>query len=121
MTWQPQLLTIPSFLAPRTCDQALVMALQDGYPVRFKGIHVLNNTTLWAVLYNFARPLLKDKQKHRFHLHGDDLESLHKFIPKEILPEEYGGLSGGFNHQWVVKNLFEHHDKIVENSYYGYV
>ncbi|XP_003741615.3 clavesin-2-like [Galendromus occidentalis] len=106
---------------PYSAIRALVMALQDGYPVRFKGIHVLHNTTLWAVMYNFARPLLKDKQKRRFHLHGNDLASLHKFIPREILPEEYGGLSGNFSHEWLVDNLYKNHDKILQNSYYGYI
>ncbi|GBM77590.1 hypothetical protein AVEN_186855-1 [Araneus ventricosus] len=27
----------------------------------------------------------------KVHFHGDSLDSLHKFIPKEILPTEYGG------------------------------
>lgn len=96
------------------------MALQDGYPVRFKGIHVLNNTSLWGLLYNIARPLLKEKQKLRFHLHGNDLASLHKYIPREILPKQYGGLTGDFSPQWIVEQLFSNHQKILENSYYGY-
>lgn len=30
-------------------------------------------------------------QNWQFIVHGDDLESLYKQVPKEILPKEYGG------------------------------
>lgn len=33
--------------------------------------------------------------------HGNDLKSLHRHIPKDILPTEYGGTQGGFdNIKW---------------------
>lgn len=98
----------------------MVMALQDGYPVRFKGVHVVHNTSLWDMLYSAARPLLGAKQRSRFHLHGNDLTSLHKFIPAEILPSEYGGTTGPFSAEWIIKKLYDKHDEFVENSYFGY-
>lgn len=37
----------------------------------------------------------------QIHLHGKSLESLHKYIPKEALPSEYGGTQGPFdNSSW---------------------
>lgn len=37
----------------------------------------------------------------QIHLHGRKLESLHKFIPKEALPKEYGGTQPPFdNSHW---------------------
>lgn len=33
--------------------------------------------------------------------HGSDLQSLHRYIPKEILPAEYGGRQSNFdNTEW---------------------
>lgn len=37
----------------------------------------------------------------QIHLHGKKLESLHRFIPKEALPSEYGGTQQAFdNSTW---------------------
>lgn len=37
----------------------------------------------------------------QIHSHGNDLKSLHRHIPREILPLEYGGSQGAFdNHAW---------------------
>lgn len=37
----------------------------------------------------------------QIHLHGKNLESLHKYIPKEALPSQYGGTQSAFdNSQW---------------------
>lgn len=37
----------------------------------------------------------------QIHTHGKDLKSLHRHIPKEILPSEYGGTQGAFdNSKW---------------------
>ncbi|OQR77050.1 alpha-tocopherol transfer protein-like [Tropilaelaps mercedesae] len=105
---------------PFSAIKALVMALQDGYPARFKGVHVVHNTSLWDFIYSAARPLLAPKQRARFHLHGNDLSSLHRFIPAEILPSEYGGTAGHFSGGWILKKLYENHEKFVRNSYYGY-
>lgn len=39
-------------------------------------------------------PPLHSTVLHQIHIHGSDLESLHKEVPKEILPAEYGGTNG---------------------------
>lgn len=37
----------------------------------------------------------------QIHLHGRNLESLHRFIPKEALPSQYGGTQSAFdNSDW---------------------
>lgn len=41
------------------------------------------------------------KNNFQIHLHGNDLNSLHKHIPQDILPAEYGGTLPPFdNTQW---------------------
>lgn len=45
-------------------------------------------------IISWIKPFLKKKISDRMHFHPDGLESLYKFVPKEILPEEYGGNAG---------------------------
>lgn len=42
---------------------------------------------------NFVKPFLKEKIKQRIHFHSN-LESLYKFVPQKMLPNEYGGEAG---------------------------
>ncbi|GIY00550.1 clavesin-2 [Caerostris darwini] len=69
---------------------------RDTFPVRYKAFHLFNASPafhyIWAVLKFF----LTAKFKKRVHFH-DDLESVGKFLPKEILPTEYGGENDDFD------------------------
>lgn len=69
----------------------MVHIAQDCYPVRLKGIYIVNNPPLLELLYAAARPFLKTKIVRRIHLIGDDYDKLHAFIPRDLLPSDYGG------------------------------
>lgn len=45
-------------------------------------------------IVNFVKPFIKEKIRNRIFFHSDGYESLYKYIPKEMLPEEYGGYAG---------------------------
>ncbi|OQR78406.1 alpha-tocopherol transfer protein-like [Tropilaelaps mercedesae] len=107
------------FLYPAVM-RALVSCWQNGYPARFKGAHIVNNSRLWNVVWEITKPFLNEKVQKRVHLHASDMKSLHEFIPPEILPEEYGGKAGVITHHWLVNEMYLVHDEFVENSYYGY-
>ncbi|GFT90841.1 hypothetical protein NPIL_93621, partial [Nephila pilipes] len=47
-----------------------------------------------------------------FHLHGNNLESLHEYFPAEILPEQLGGSAGETEFQ-------EYHASILERQKLG--
>lgn len=68
--------------------------LQDGFPIRIKAVNVINEPMIFKGIFAILKPFLKEKLVKRFFLHGSDLNSLHKNIPKSILPEEYGGTAG---------------------------
>lgn len=68
--------------------------IQDGMSTRFKGIHYYQPPTGFETFVNIMKSVLSEKNKQRVHVHGDNIESLYKFIPKRILPTEYGGESG---------------------------
>ncbi|CAG0898827.1 unnamed protein product [Darwinula stevensoni] len=66
--------------------------LKDCFPLRFKGIHVMNEPLIVDMLFSMLKPFLSAKILSRFHFHGEKLESLHQHVPKRILPLNYGGL-----------------------------
>ncbi|XP_066148906.1 alpha-tocopherol transfer protein-like [Euwallacea fornicatus] len=82
-----------------------LVCVQEAYPVKLKEVHVVNVSPLVDTIVQFAKPFLKEKIKNRIHLHST-LDTLHEMIPKEILPEEYGGTAGklqDFHDAWMKK------------------
>ncbi|XP_043945947.1 alpha-tocopherol transfer protein-like [Protopterus annectens] len=77
------------FLAKR-----VVGLLQDGFPVRIKAVNIINEPRIFKGIFAIIRPFLKEKITNRFFLHGSNLNSLHKNVPRHILPQEYGGSAG---------------------------
>lgn len=68
--------------------------VQEAHPVRVQQIHVYNCTPLINRIMSLIKPLLKPEVAARFQFHTPGSDTLYKFIPKEILPEEYGGDAG---------------------------
>lgn len=69
-------------------------SFQEAYPVKLKEVHIINVSPLIDTVINWVKPFLKEKIRNRIHVHPDGLESLYKFVPREILPTEYGGDAG---------------------------
>ncbi|XP_050525616.1 alpha-tocopherol transfer protein-like isoform X2 [Daktulosphaira vitifoliae] len=65
----------------------------EAYPFIIKGVHVINISPVVETTTNFLKIFLKEKIKRRIHLHSS-YKSLYNYIPKEFLPEEYGGQQG---------------------------
>ncbi|RZC41215.1 CRAL TRIO domain containing protein [Asbolus verrucosus] len=88
-----------------TIVKKFFVCVQEAYPVKVKEVHVINATPFVDFLIKWVTPFLKEKIQNRIHVHPD-MESLHKFVPKEMLPEEYGGTGGRlevFMEQWLEK------------------
>ncbi|GIY25016.1 clavesin-2 [Caerostris extrusa] len=71
--------------------------LRDTPPVRYKGIHLFNASTIFKYLWSVINIFLSEKLRSRVKFHDDSIESLHKFISKAILPSEYGGDDSNFD------------------------
>lgn len=74
----------------------------------------MNVSPLVDTIVNFVKPFIKEKIRNRIHIHSD-MESLHKFIPKDVLPEEYGGTAGKlqvFHGELVILNKHTKRDLI---------
>ncbi|XP_057662649.1 alpha-tocopherol transfer protein-like [Diorhabda carinulata] len=84
----------------------MVELVQETFPLRFKGFHIINEPFYFDAVVAVLKPFLKEKIRKRIILHGSDLSSLHAFISTEILPTEYGGNAGSFdNRTWYLELL----------------
>jgi len=83
--------------------------LQDGLPVRLKGFHFMNASPVIDVILNMMKPFMKKQLMDMFHMHTTN-DTLEKFIPLEVLPNEAGGQAGPIQelHDKNIKNLENH-------------
>ncbi|XP_069507432.1 alpha-tocopherol transfer protein-like [Ambystoma mexicanum] len=98
------------FLAKKT-----IGILQDGFPIRIKAVNIINEPRIFKGIFAILKPFLKEKIANRFFLHGSDLNSLHGNIPRNILPEQFGGTAGKLDiTAWNETLLSSEHDFIQE-------
>ncbi|XP_064107331.1 alpha-tocopherol transfer protein-like isoform X12 [Macrobrachium nipponense] len=94
---------------------------QEGYPMRPKGLNYINTPAAFDTVFNIFKSFMKEKMKKRIHIHGSDLESLYKEVPKECLPVEYGGTNGTIEEikDYWIKRVDARRDWLLEDEKYG--
>ncbi|KAF7273730.1 hypothetical protein GWI33_013576 [Rhynchophorus ferrugineus] len=105
------------------CLRKASIVLERVYSSRVAGIHYLNLPTSLEVLIKFVKVMLKEKLRKRICIHKT-VETLYEHVPKESLPEEYGGkgLSLLVLHGlWLKKmeeyqDVFDHLEQIAING-----
>lgn len=70
--------------------------LQESFPGRFKGMHLVNQPWYVSLVLGIIRPFMKQKMKDRLFLHGVDHESLYEYFDPELLPPSLGGSGSEF-------------------------
>ncbi|XP_052762896.1 alpha-tocopherol transfer protein-like isoform X2 [Mya arenaria] len=81
--------------------------LQDCFPMRFKGIHYLNEPAIFDYIFAIVRPFLKEKILSRVRFHGNKYEELLEFLEPEHLPSDYGGKAPPYTNEDWMKTLLE--------------
>ncbi|KAI2667587.1 Alpha-tocopherol transfer protein [Labeo rohita] len=72
--------------------------LTDSFPLKVRGIHLINEPIFFRPVFAMIRPFLPDKIKQRIHMHGSSYaRSLSDCFPEAILPLEYGGTGPSIN------------------------
>ncbi|XP_030387039.1 alpha-tocopherol transfer protein-like [Scaptodrosophila lebanonensis] len=66
---------------------------EKGAPMRIKGVHLVNFPKEAVAVINLAKSLMPSKLQKRFFVYKN-IEELYATIPRENLPEEYGGSNG---------------------------
>ncbi|VVC39722.1 Cellular retinaldehyde binding/alpha-tocopherol transport,CRAL/TRIO, N-terminal domain,CRAL-TRIO lipid [Cinara cedri] len=87
---------------PPTMTKNCIDLCFNSFPVSVKGIHYINPPAFIGQLLTFVKMLLPNKIKTRVYVH-QTLESLYQFIPKDVLPDKYGGTAGDiekFEDKW---------------------
>ena len=67
--------------------------IQSSFPLWFREIHLVNAPYMFMMVFNVIKPFLAQEIRDLINFHSN-LESLHKFVNKDILPEELGGNAG---------------------------
>ena len=84
----------------------LVELLQDCFPARFKGLHLVNQPWYISIVLVLVRPFMKQKVKERLFLHGIDYTTLYEYFDPEKLPPSLGGMGEEFAPQCLL-SVFE--------------
>ncbi|XP_076181488.1 alpha-tocopherol transfer protein-like [Ptiloglossa arizonensis] len=94
-----------------------LVCVQEAYPVKLKEVHVVNVSPLVDTIVNFVKPFLKEKIRNRIFMHSD-LKTLYEYIPREILPTEYGGDAGPIQaiHETWIQKLEEYRPWFLEQE-----
>ncbi|XP_057369737.1 alpha-tocopherol transfer protein-like [Daphnia carinata] len=78
----------PSFL------KKVADLVQDVFPIRLKGIHVLNEPRVVKFLVAMIWPFLTNKIRNRLVFHGSCFTTLHRHVNPSCLPSNYDGWLG---------------------------
>lgn len=65
----------------------------ESYPVRTRSLHIVNAPRGFDTIMKIFLSLVSEKIRGRVFMHTS-FESLHKILPKTVLPKEYGGDAG---------------------------
>ncbi|XP_058460640.1 alpha-tocopherol transfer protein-like [Malaya genurostris] len=104
-----------------TFVKKITMLSQEASPLRLKGFHYINTPPGFETVYNMFKGFMNEKNRSRLHVHGSNMESLYKHIPRRLLPEEYGGEAGPLQelaNQWA-KKIESYQDYFKEDEQYG--
>uniref|UniRef100_A0A3Q3S2J0 Tocopherol (alpha) transfer protein n=1 Tax=Mastacembelus armatus TaxID=205130 RepID=A0A3Q3S2J0_9TELE len=81
-----------------TLARKISSVLSDSFPLKVRGIHLVNEPKFFRPVFAMIRPFLPDKIKQRIHMHGSDFHNtLSNIFPPAILPPEYGGEGPGID------------------------
>lgn len=91
----------------------IIEGLQDCYPVKFKGVHFINQPWYVEAALTCIKPFLKEKTRERLYMHGNNLSTLHEHVTKDILPAEFGGEQPSYNPKVWIERVLNSKGKIL--------
>ncbi|OWR55139.1 CRAL/TRIO domain-containing protein [Danaus plexippus plexippus] len=64
--------------------------ITEGYGMRIKSIHIITSSNLIDMVVSIIKQGMSEKLGKRINVHKS-LDSIYNFVPKDIMPEDYGG------------------------------
>ncbi|GIY14696.1 clavesin-2 [Caerostris darwini] len=100
-----------------------VSDIQNTFPLRVKEFHIINAPSVFRILYQMCYPAMSKKTRNRLLIHpkDDDWKSLLSCIPREILPEEFGGVLPQTSGMNLIGNVEEMENRFCEQLKFGCV
>ncbi|XP_077292070.1 retinol-binding protein pinta-like [Arctopsyche grandis] len=98
----------------------VMMSGQDAMPFRLKGHHHFNSPQVLEKILNFFKNFVNENNQKRIFLHSGNIEAIYPFVPREILPAEYGGDAGPIDdlRDYWKKKLEDNRDWFLEEAKY---
>ncbi|XP_077483823.1 alpha-tocopherol transfer protein-like isoform X2 [Amblyomma americanum] len=96
--------------------------LQECIPIRLKAMYAVRHGAAFDVFFAITKPFMKAKIIQRVRLFGERFEELHKEIPPQVLPAEYGGHGPPLDFDGFWSDLVNCEEaEYQEDNAYGYV
>ncbi|EFA03995.2 alpha-tocopherol transfer protein [Tribolium castaneum] len=98
----------------------IMTCVQYGYPNRIKSAVFFNVTPVFDAVHKIFKPFLTDKVRDRIRI-CKNIDNLYEVVPKEVLPEEFGGDGGKMEdivQHWKAK-VESYRDWFLEDAKYG--
>ncbi|KAK9730674.1 CRAL/TRIO domain [Popillia japonica] len=103
--------------------------MQEAYPIRPKEMHFFNIPSFFDAMMSLIKPFLKQKMKNflkqkmknRIRVHNTSrIEEMYQYIPKSVLPTEYGGDAGPIQDliDYWKKKVEDHAEWLIEDANY---
>lgn len=91
--------------------------VQEALPIRIKAMHMINTSPIMKIIFNTCKPFMKKDLQQLMHFHSS-VESVNKYFPVEILPNELGGKAGPIQEIWNmrIKRLEDFQEWFVEDE-----
>ncbi|XP_061399015.1 alpha-tocopherol transfer protein-like [Musca vetustissima] len=90
--------------------------LQQAFPVRIKAMHMINCPSYLDKMLRVVKPFINKEVFEMIHFHTTGIETLYEHVPKDMLPDEYGGKAGKLSDlkDEFTKTLLENRDYLMD-------
>ncbi|XP_075155398.1 alpha-tocopherol transfer protein-like [Haematobia irritans] len=94
--------------------------LQLAFPVRIKAMHMINCPSYLDKILKVVKPFINKEVFEMIHFHTTGIETLYEHVPKDMLPEEYGGKAGKLSDlkEQFTKQLSEKRDYLMDPDHW---
>lgn len=72
----------------------IAAASADLTPIKHMEFHIVNSSAILNSAVTLVFPFLGQRLKDQIHFHSSNMKSIHEYLGREALPEEYGGEKG---------------------------
>lgn len=78
--------------------------LQDCFPLRLKGVYMLNHPAIFKIIFSVVKPFLKDKLLQRIRFF-DAVGEMRGLVPDDIISEADGGTQESYDYDKLARDL----------------